>query len=325
MKPEQKYSLLHKYLSNQADSAEKEKVEAWAKHSKSAQKEFDTIQNIWEQSANIDFDLDPKTDAEWAKLKKQTKVTTTKTIKRSNYRWIGVAAVVLVLLGGFWLINLSEEKTEQFPLAYTTKAGETQKIVLADGSKVTLNASSRLVLSQGFDINNRIVNLEGEAWFEVTKQNTGQPFTINTKETSIKVLGTQFNVQAYPHFQKSTVDVSEGKVMYSSIHKENAVLKAGQSATYDKTEQKIITKSIENTTIGAWQKGILVFDDQTLEEVLIYLEQKFAVQITDQTNLAKEACSATFDNEKLEEILETIGLTLGFEVEQKGKDFFLKK
>lgn len=325
MKPEQKYSLIHKYLSKQANSAEKEQVEAWAKHSKSAQKEFDTVQNIWEQSANIDFDLDPATDKEWAKLKKQAAKGIEKPIKRKNYSWIAVAAAVVVLLGGFWLVQQFGAETVQEPKFYATEVGERKNVVLADGSKVFLNASSQLTVDAGFDINNRIVKLEGEAWFEVTKQKEGQPFTIKLDESEVRVLGTQFNVQAYKDFQTASVQVAEGKVAYSTINKQSAELIAGQAAVYNKKTQKLLAKNLEDTDITALGKGVIIFDRQPFSEVLIYLERKFAVSITNQTKLDKEPYSASFENEELEGVLTVLGATFSFEVEQKGKEIILKK
>ncbi|MCP4440016.1 MAG: DUF4974 domain-containing protein [Aureispira sp.] len=325
MKPEQKNFLIHKYLTKQSNSAENEQVESWVKGSKEAEREFNTIETIWDQSQQVDFDLDPATDTEWAKLKQQIGGKTVRPIKKSNFRWIGVAAAVVILLGGIWLVKQFGEDPVRSPQQYATHAGEIKKIVLADGSKVTLNGSSQLTIDADFDVNNRLVTLEGEAFFEVTKQKEGQNFRIKTAETEVKVLGTQFNVQAYNNFQTTTVNVAEGRVEYSAINKQSAVLKAGQGAVYHKQDKKLVAQNLSHENIGNWQKGILAFEKEPFDDVLKTLENKFGVTIQNQTAISTVSYSAIFDNEDLNDILETIAFSFELKVEQKGKEITLKK
>lgn len=142
-----------------------------------------------------------------------------------------------------------------------------QQIILSDGSKVFLNAGSKLVFPAEFD-NQRKVNLEGEGYFEI--QPSDKPFIVETADQTIQVYGTTFNVRAYPDEQIHYTELIEGSVSLRnrSSPEEEVFLEPGQQAKYSRTEGSINLTSINNSVVAGWKDGWLAFENKPTSDVL---------------------------------------------------------
>lgn len=158
--------------------------------------------------------------------------------------------------------------------------GKKSKLVLEDGTKVWLNAGSRFAFPQKFEGDERMVYLEGEAYFEVTK-NVNQPFVISTNRIDVEVLGTKFNVHAY-----NTDDFIETVLLEGSINiwekdrlfKDKILMTPNQKATYSKIEKTIILNPEPMPEMYiAWTGGWYQFTNERLELVLKKLEKYYNV------------------------------------------------
>lgn len=161
--------------------------------------------------------------------------------------------------------------------------GSKSQLVLPDGTKVWLNAGSRMAFPNKFSGKKREVFLEGEAYFEVT-HNADVPFLVNTNDISVKVLGTKFNVSAYKTDKQTETVLLEGKVTVKDISstgfmKKETALAPNQKASFDKQNKTIQVKDDPDADFAiAWTEGWFKFSQQSLNGVLNKIQRYYNVQ-----------------------------------------------
>lgn len=227
-----------------------------------------------------------------------------------------VAGVLLVLRHGTDLLSFSEiGQAGEAEYAVATERGQRMTLRLSDGTRVILNAESRLALPSASDP--RAVHLEGEAFFEVA-HDPRRPFVIQTDGARVRVLGTTFSVSAYGDRDEVRVAVAEGSV---SLHADGAaaqdtVVLRRRDLGIASSRGLTVREHINLDRYHAWVEGRLVFDATRLDEVARDLERKYDVQIqfADST-LQRRLLTATFDNHALPNVLKIIAYTLGIHYE----------
>lgn len=165
--------------------------------------------------------------------------------------------------------------------------GERMQLLFQDGSKVYLNAGSRLRYPKKFGLFERKVFLEGEAWFEVTK-NKRRPFIVDVAHLHIKVVGTTFDVKAYPEEDFLWVALETGCIELKSDSLPSCRLQPGEKATYDKRSGRCeIVQSHHVELYSAWKRNVLVFKNAPLSQVLNTLARTYNIsfEIKDSTAL----------------------------------------
>lgn len=221
-------------------------------------------------------------------------------------RTFAAAAAVVLLCLSVWTAYLYMQPVS---IQTVTTLAETRTILLPDGTSVTLNHYSSLSYPKQFKSDNREVELSGEAYFEVSK-NKKHPFIVQTETIDVQVLGTHFNVDAYPDNPDVKTTLLTGSVAVSnknnSVH---MVLKPNEVAIYNKVEQKLTCKVLENAGDEiSWRHGEFIFDDLPLQEIARELSNSFGttIHITDST-LRNYRVTARFRNgEDLETILSVL-------------------
>lgn len=158
-----------------------------------------------------------------------------------------------------------------------TPRGGQYQLVLADGTKVWLNAASSLTFTAAFTGKERRVKLVGEAYFEVAK-NVKQPFVVETSEQEIKVLGTHFNVQAYTEEQKITTSLLEGKVNILSGGKV-AYLQPGEEVV-NQFNGRLQINQVEVEERIAWKNGFFKFNNAGIKEVMQQIARWYNIKVT---------------------------------------------
>lgn len=192
-----------------------------------------------------------------------------------HFYW-GIAASLLLLVGLFFYISGTPEFLGNREIVYTTGYGERLEVELNDGSSITLNANSELRWREQWrSSGSREAILKGEAFFEVEKQN-GIPFTVNTDDVAVEVLGTSFNVDSRK--EKTAVYLEEGKVNLKLKDEEDpediekdqeVIMKPGDQVKYNTKEKKIeILKDQDLITAASWKKNVLNFKNKPFSEVL---------------------------------------------------------
>lgn len=207
----------------------------------------------------------------------------------------------------------------------STSAGEKCLITLSDGSNITLNADSKLRYPNHFDNAKREVYLEGEGYF-VVRHNDNQPFMVHTRNLSTTVLGTRFDVSAYPENKTITVSLLEGKVKVSRSEKG----KTDRVVFLEPKEQLLYNEETDASSFGlfdslkavGWKDNIYEFEDEPLRTALPQLERALGTKliITDQAILGQKI-TIKFENSSEQTVIDVIKSLTGLEYSVvTGKD-----
>ncbi|MGH1338654.1 MAG: FecR family protein [Aureispira sp.] len=315
MNDEKRYlQLLGKVLSKEASKEEQQELEEWGKQAASNKQFIEETTSIWTKAAAYGTNIATNKETAWARLEREVDGSMPSKQLRIRTLWYAVAAAILVVgIGLSWLYQqegvlpeVNKSYAQGAVLNVTTTKGEQKEITLPDGSTVVLNEGS--TLSYKLDFQPRLVNLEGEAFFDITKQQ-GKSFEILTTETRTTVLGTSFNVRAYAN-QATEIAVVTGKVAFEPLDnskKERILLLPQEMASHNKEEG--ITKQGNSNNALAWKTQELQFDNQRLSEVLSVLERYYGVSIEGSEGLLNCHYTGNFSKVKLEEVLNTIAFT----------------
>jgi len=160
----------------------------------------------------------------------------------------------------------------------TTLPGQKSIITLLDGTSITLNSDSKLRFPKNFSGNTREVYLEGEAYFEVA-HGPSSPFIVHSGNFDVTVLGTVFDVKAFPNENIYSVSLVNGKVNVTNAFLEGGtfVLKPDEQFSFDKTTGKNKIGNFDNQQVTGWKDNILIFDNTKLSDVLVQLERAYGI------------------------------------------------
>ncbi|WET04231.1 FecR domain-containing protein [Flavobacterium sp. YJ01] len=212
--------------------------------------------------------------------------------------------------------DISKEDVNSFNTLSTPTGGQ-YNIVLADGTKVFLNAVSSIKYPTQFNGHQRIVELEGEAYFEVAK-NKSKPFLVKSDNQTIEVLGTHFNVHAYNNESLVKTTLLEGSVAVS-YKNQKTILKPGQQSNTSNNFNKIVVKEVDTEEAIAWKNGRFKFDNADLKSVMKQLERWYGIKVEYRGDISDVRFNGgTFRNKNLSEVLKVLELSnIKFKVEGK--------
>jgi transmembrane sensor len=210
--------------------------------------------------------------------------------------------------------------------------GKKSELVLADGTKVWLNAGSRLAFPSRFTKNTREVFLEGEACFEVAK-NEKQPFIVKAGSLDVKVLGTHFNVSAYPADATIETVLLEGSVAVEKpkafgLGKTEVVLKPSQKASFKKEQREFkVTDEADVDIYIAWTYGWLKYNRESLSSVLRKVERYYNVEIQLPANYpGDDLITGKLDlKESLDAVMVVLADASRFEYRISGNKVYIEK
>jgi ferric-dicitrate binding protein FerR (iron transport regulator) len=237
-----------------------------------------------------------------------------------------VAAMLLLVSAiGIWGWNsYNHKQSEQFITVYTP-AGRLKTLILPDGSKVSLNAASKISFPSRFTSENRKVTLVGEAYFDVV-HDPQKPFLIYTGKVKTQVLGTSFNVKAYTNEPKITVAVITGKVGVMA-GRLSVLLTPNQIADYNAKDGKLLKGTISDASaLKAWTNGQLVFRNQPFNEITRTLTRRYNTNIIIQNDrVAGAILNARFDkNESLETVIGVLCTYVGARYKHEGTTYHIR-
>jgi len=237
------------------------------------------------------------------------------------------AAIFFLLFLGVSALYLNNSSASS-QLVYTTvhaDLGQMSNVELPDHSTVLLNSGSSLKYSNSFGEDDRSIELHGEAFFEVTK-NKDLPFIVTGGKANVKVLGTKFNVSAYPDENVFTVALEEGSVHLTDTENKKvlAELVPGQVATYNKAVNSIQIKNANIDLYTSWKKGILNFYNLSIEEVVAKLSKRYNQQFEIDDELKTRHYTYEVKNESLADVLKIMETISPITVVQDGDIIKLK-
>ena len=343
--------LLEKYTKGTISEVEIQELSELLNQDENHLEKEEAYKSIWNNTEKVNRSL--STEVLWNNLKSKiaskpdviisTRFNSRKVLLNINY----AAFIVITLLISFYFFKPYKALTKsQMPVynEYSVPYGSKSKISLSDGTKIWLNSGSKIRYPSDFNQTNRIVYLEGEAFFHVAK-NQKIPFYVKTGNINIKVYGTQFNVKSFKEEDNietilisGSVDIektdNEGRVI------ENIEMKPNQIVTYSKnrgkftlitnkvprTEKKLIKRqpNAPHVTIEpvidqdiemavSWKQNKLTFKSVDIDKLILKLQRWYNVEITLKNNKLKNSrFSGTFDNETIEQALDALKLTTPF-------------
>lgn len=225
---------------------------------------------------------------------------------------------------GKLLIHGNSQSTSLHTLV-NPKGSKVLAIVLDDGTNVWLNAASSLSFPESFQGSNRQVFLDGEAYFEVT-HNAHQPFVVRKGKMQVQVLGTHFNVSAYPDDPSIKVTLLQGLVNVKSGRSEQ-LIKPGQQASVDENANQpiLLKKAIDVSEVIAWQKDKFIFKDQNIHTIMRQVARWYNVDITFQDEIHENFYAEVSRNTNMAMLLKMLEATKAVQFKLVNKTIIVMK
>ncbi|MFV0323302.1 MAG: FecR family protein [Bacteroides xylanisolvens] len=291
--------LLLKYISGKATKQETEEVVTWIdsdpdnlKKFMSLRKSYDAL--IWQDA-----------DKPCAKtVKKRTLQIAMKGIMR-------IAAVFVIAFGLSYIVLQVLQEENISMQTVSVPAGQRTQVTLADGTTVWVNGKSTLTFPSRFASQTRNVQLDGEAYFEVQKDPKKQFIVSTAHQSSIRVLGTKFNVKAHKDAEDVITTLIEGKINFefnnASHQQEYITMKPGQKLVYNSQNRKPQLYTTSGEKEFSWKDGKIIFDQTPLRDALNNLAETYNVTFVILKNVPDDdSFSGEFINKSLEQILNYI-------------------
>lgn len=309
-------NLIIKYLNEIATVQEKYLLFEWLKCSNDNKKKFREIQQIWLASENAE-QKETKTAQAYNLLKESIEVCEQRKkimFKLSLFKTIAAASVLLAIfsLGGFLLGEYSTNPTQlQSQVFNNVIMGRDSKgvVTLPDGTKVWLNSQSKLIYPEKFSEKARIVKLEGEGYFDVMK-NPKVPFYVETDKMKVRVLGTQFDLKNYPNRTSMETTLLSGKVevLFNDL-KTSVILEPNQKISINKTTGKHAIEEFNAKYQILWANEQLVFSNERLSDILQSIGFWYGLKIIPEGKIdLNQRLSLTIRKESKEETLKLLSL-----------------
>ena len=326
MKPDYISRILDQFFAQPSTPEVNQKVQRWMVDERWTTEKDASLHAIWDK-----LEVEPdQTTAHSLRIVK-SRIRKAENPRSPTYRTVLRIAAALVpavlLIGGYFYFSGSTKNVE-----IATLNNEQKQCTLPDGSSVRLNSGSKINYSSGFNDTIRLVTLEGEAYFSV-KHNKKKPFVVKTKDLTLKVLGTEFNVSSYASDSRSVATLDRGKVQVTINRKEKGptgscyVLKPNQQLAYNKSDESVRINIVSEEATG-WKEGALIFQDATFSDILNALHRHYNVTFRyDQTSFLGDFYSVKFVNrESIEEVMAVLqDVVGGFTWQKKDAEITINK
>lgn len=297
------------------------------------QKEEQNYQQFkdWERAWMLSEKEDLRTAREWESLqcRIRTHEAVNPMISKSGsdlWRWaIAIAAMFVLIVGGTWVVlNTTTFMNKAQYIVFEAPYGEKSKMTFPDGTVVWLNAGSSLKYSNKYNTDDRVVELEGEGYFEVAKKKK-IPFVVHTRGYDVVVKGTKFNVTAYPEDSNITTTLMEGAVELLK-EKQHIAMKPGESVTLNVVSGKFTLTKVNPDVSKAWSENRIEYDNISLRELAAKLSRQYDVKIH---LLTEEVGDKRFrislrNQETIGEVMSALKEIIPIQVERKNMDIYIK-
>lgn len=270
-------AILKKYFAGECSTEEKQIIEHFLLSEDNASL-AEYLKSEWENTASPVLSDDAIAQQRYLRLSKQIGKHT----KRPSYKWVWIAASILILLMPLLYIQLRPATPTVKWATVTTKSGQRKKLILADGSEVWLNAASSITYPLAFSGQNRKVEIKGEAFFHVTK-NKHKPFIVAFNHYYTQVLGTSFNIKAFSENEHYQVTVVEGRVAVGEVINnrldQHTILHRNESASLALHSNRFVKNIVDADQLVAWKKGEIRFHLTKLPTVIADLSRWYNADI----------------------------------------------
>lgn len=335
------WPVIVRYLDNTMDNYDSKRLEDWLSESNENSKILHSVSQIWKASEDKSQDIliqELNLEEDWKSIsdhintsdeeQKKARILKFKRLrKRQQFvsRFMKVAILVLVAVAsGLLTLQYAPAPQEKVydPVfnEIITSAGERARIDLGDGSKVTLNSASKLIMPETFSQKTREVELQGQAFFDI-ESDRNRPFLIHTQTGVIEVVGTSFDVRSYSEDDLIEVVVREGTVEISqqAEPEQKLIVNEGYKGSIVVSENRLNLKWVDDLdSYFGWLEGRLVFREDPLHNVFRQIERIYDVEIsyvgTDDSILEKEF-SADLKTRSVREVMDVLKMAMDIEYE----------
>lgn len=344
--------LILKCIEGSASESEMQQVWAWVELNNENKKYYEHLRDIW-ISASVTKPLaDQQLENKWQNFKSKNNFVAEKQGESAEpktflLRFIRVAAIAIVIfalgavMGKYYLNDSVPVQSQEFYIVEAPR-GAKSFVTLADGTKIWLNAGSRISYQRNYNQENRNIFLEGEAYFEVAK-NKEIPFYVYSSGIVVKAIGTAFNVKAYPEEGIVETTLVEGSVSIESTGKtgakEKILMQPKQKASFYKVSKEVVVENQDNEIKGneiiapipikakierielkkeidtelytSWKDKRWVFEKQRFEDLAVILERIYDIKVIYKDDELKNyRLSGSLQEENLEQVLQAIQFTI---------------
>ena len=332
------WDLIINYLNGDYSENDEKRINSWLQLNNDNKKEFDRIRKIWETPAEplpkVDVEKALHAVADRANINIQAKESDAANIlsfklqqKRItviqqivNSKIFRIAAVLLIMITASYFLFKNSNLSLMNEILVENQRQE--KIVLTDGTQVTLDAGSKFRYPEEFQADKREVFMNGEGYFEVSSD-PEKPFIIHANEAIITVLGTKFNIRAWRQNKRVVVAVADGKVSLSSkkLHDKDSkvIISKNQVSQLEEDKKPTTPEYSDITKYMTWLNYEMHFTSVPLSEVLQQLERWYNLEFSlPDDSYGENRITVSIENTSIADILNMISLVNNFKYERKG-------
>ena len=320
--------IINKYLTGQCTEEELIEVNTWMKESEENARQLFHMEEIYhlgkfnqyadrQQMARAEKQLYKKLDEE---KRKQNKIL-------RMHRWMKYAAMIAVILvigggSGYWLY---QNGNNQHMMVAVANEGIVKEIILPDGTKVWLNNSATLKYPREFSEKARNVYLDGEAYFEVTK-NRHKPFTVQSDAMRVRVLGTTFNFKCDKNYRIAEVTLIEGEIEVKGNKEEGQIILApGQRAELNKNNGRLTVKQVDAKMDAVWHDNLIPFQKADIFTISKALERFYDIKIILSPDMRADKTYSGVLKKKstIESVLKSLQNSISIDYKIVGNNIFI--
>jgi len=324
-------SLIAAHLRGELNQTDHDQLIRWIAEKEEHRSFYEKTVKAWELSSSAEGTFRVDTNAAWQKVKAKTvNAGNSGTASQTGFLtqlWANplyrAAAAILILALSTWSLSTLLKPVPTIAIMTTN---EMKEVVMPDSTHIWLNKNTRLKYKVDYNKNSRQVELEGEAFFDVT-HNPEKPFVVNGFRTVIEVKGTSFLVHSRPEEREEFVEVRTGRVLFrpkmSASSGEGAVLTAGDKGLLD-AYMHVTTSKMENKTpVYNWKEQKLIFNNTSLKDVASQMNEYFGVDVKLAEGLDTCRFTGEFDKPTAEHVLEVISVSADLQWKKEQNKYIL--
>lgn len=315
--------IIAKSLSGEISSDEIIILSDWLAASENNKEEFQKIKEYWESDISLEINSSPSGDFDM--LLKRIKTGDNVKAKKNRVKFhtfiaAAAAAIAALLVYSFFFENKGTKEVRYY--SYISGNGVSE-FVLPDSTHITLNKNSTLTYTDAFGVNEREVNLVGEAYFDV-KKNKEKKFIVNADKSKIIVLGTIFSVKNRPEDNILKTSLVEGSVRFESPG-QNLTLSPNKQVTFDKINNEIEVEKFDPDIEIAWAENLIRYKSMTFRELMKMISERYNTEIIlPQKELHISKLTGSVDADlSVEQVLDLIKKNVPYRWKKEGTTYVI--
>lgn len=317
--------IIAKKLSGEASEDDARILEEWLAADGRNKAEYDKVAQLWNGQEELFNNIHFNTTAAWEKVSAKTTAPPLQTEQKKTVPFPAwgkylIAAAAILLLGIFILKPAANNSGMQVAIA----DADNKDVVLPDNSHVTLRKGSKLSYPATFAANERNVSLEGEAFFEVTR-NEQKPFVIEAQSVSVKVLGTSFDVKCDGASAKVTVATGKVQMTSAKNKSEFVILTKGEYGTL--ADNRLTEQLTGDNNYLFWKTGMLQYDNKPLSyivsELSYYYDKTITIDSSGRAGIKDQLITISFNKQTIDKVMEELCLVAQCKWQQKDNQYVI--